>query len=124
MRFPEFMAGILRAFEFLATATLVAGFLGGLVRAYQASRLRGNSTSASEELRIRLSRTILPVREVLVAADLTRTFPSFSMEVETEGELPWRRSGAQRTGGLLPMAACSPTHGPDRGKPWRPILAT
>ena len=101
-----------RRVEVLGIATLVLGLLVALVQA--ARRLAGGAggEEAYRVVRTVFGRSILLGLEFLVAADiirtvavepslenvavlglivLIRTFLSFSLEVEIDGRLPWRR---------------------------------
>jgi uncharacterized membrane protein len=103
---------IARGLEVLGIATLVIGLLVALVQA--ARRLAGERAGeeAYRVVRTVFGRSILLGLEFLVAADiirtvavepslenvavlglivLIRTFLSFSLEVEIDGRLPWRR---------------------------------
>ena len=103
---------IARVVEVLGIATLVLGLLVALVQA--ARRLVGGADAeeAYRVVRTVFGRSILLGLEFLVAADiirtvavepslenvavlglivLIRTFLSFSLEVEIDGRLPWRR---------------------------------
>lgn len=107
-----------RAIEAIGIAVIV---LGGLAAAVLFLRSLMGATSFSEsyhDFRANLGRAILLGLELLVAADivgtvvvdptfrnlgvlalivLIRTFLSFSLEIEIEGRLPWRRAqGAPR----------------------------
>ena len=105
------MEEIVRGFEAVGVTVLVVGALfalGGYARALA----RGERASAYERARQEVGRAILLGLEVLIIADivltvtvdrtlesavtlglivLVRTFLSFSLEVELEGTLPWRR---------------------------------
>jgi uncharacterized membrane protein len=106
------MEGIATGMEVLGVATLVLGLVLALVRA---GRLLGGAQGGEEAYRVVrtvFGRSILLGLEFLVAADiirtvavepslenvlvlglivLIRTFLSFSLEVEIDGTLPWRR---------------------------------
>jgi uncharacterized membrane protein len=106
------MDGIARGVEVLGIATLVLGLALALV---QAGRLLAGGQGAEAAYRVTrtvFGRSILLGLEFLVAADiirtvavepslenvlvlglivLIRTFLSFSLEVEIDGTLPWRR---------------------------------
>ena len=111
MTFEEVMEDVVRGFELagvaiLAVGSVIAGirFLSGLV-----GRRRSD---AYERVRNDVGRAILLGLEVLIIADivqtitvdttlesaitlgvivLVRTFLSFSLEIELEGVVPWRR---------------------------------
>ena len=106
------LEGIARGIEVLGIATLVLGLVLALVRA---GRLLAGGQGGERAYRVArtvFGRSILLGLEFLVAADiirtvavepslenvlvlglivLIRTFLSFSLEVEIDGTLPWRR---------------------------------
>jgi uncharacterized membrane protein len=105
------MDGVVRGFEIAGVAVLA---LGGLMAlgAYVRDMFRGPPREAYERLRQNLGRCILLGLEILIIADivltvtiertiesaltlgiivLVRTFLSFSLEIELEGTVPWRR---------------------------------
>ena len=103
---------IARAVEVLGIATLVLGLLVALVQAGRRLAGEGGGEEAYRVVRTVFGRSILLGLEFLVAADiirtvavepslenvavlglivLIRTFLSFSLEVEIDGRLPWRR---------------------------------
>jgi uncharacterized membrane protein len=106
------MEGIATGIEVLGVATLVLGLVLALVRAGRLlARVQGGE-EAYRVVRTVFGRSILLGLEFLVAADiirtvavepslenvlvlglivLIRTFLSFSLEVEIDGTLPWRR---------------------------------
>jgi uncharacterized membrane protein len=105
-----------RAFEIVGVAILVVGGAISLI-AYLRDLSRGNRRTAYVALRRNVGRTIQLGLEVLIVADiiltvaidptlesaaalglivLVRTFLSFSLEIEMEGVLPWRRRAAER----------------------------
>jgi uncharacterized membrane protein len=113
MSFAEVATAITVAFEAVGLFVITVGALwaGGRF----AGRLVGRESmdASYQMLRRELGRSILLGLEILVAADiirtaavepslenvailaaivLIRTFLSFSLEVETEGTLPWRRA--------------------------------
>jgi len=130
MSVAEAMDAIARGVEVLGIATLVLGLAAALVRAGLAV-VGGQGGEASYRLvRTVFGRSILLGLEFLVAADiirtvavqsslqnvtvlglivLIRTFLSFSLGVEIDGRLPWRRAAAER--------AASPPASPPSGKP-------
>ncbi len=112
MDYTTFMDHVTRAFEIVGVAVLVVGFIIGFVRALVARLRRGTSEGVYVMIRSYFGRSILLGLEVLVAADLIRTvavdptmqnvlvlglivlirtFLSFSLEIEIEGVVPWRR---------------------------------
>ena len=112
MSFAGTMEGIARGVEVLGIATLVLGLLLALVQAARRLAGGGGGEEAYRVVRTVFGRSILLGLEFLVAADiirtvavdpslenvavlglivLIRTFLSFSLEVEIDGRLPWRR---------------------------------
>ena len=111
MDFKQVMDVVSRAFEVVGIAVLVIGFLTGLFLALR-DLLRGERSGVYRMIRKYFGQSILLGLEVLVAADLIRTvavdptlrnvevlglivlirtFLSFSLEIEIEGIVPWRR---------------------------------
>jgi uncharacterized membrane protein len=112
MSYADAMDGTAKAVEIVGVSILVLGGAIALVRA-GVELLRGSAPSPTyRSLRSFLGRSILLGLEVLVAADLIRTvavdpslenvgvlglivlirtFLSFSLDVEIDGRLPWRR---------------------------------
>ena len=114
MDFEEWMEGVVRAFEVVGVGILVVGSLVALYGATTAMA-RGERQAAYEQARHNVGRAILLGLEVLIIADivqtitidptlettvslglivLVRTFLSFSLEVELNGALPWRKERA------------------------------
>ena len=112
MSYTTFMDHVTRAFEIVGVAVLVVGFIVGFVRALFARLRTGANEGVYVMIRSYFGRSILLGLEVLVAADLIRTvavdptlqnvlvlglivlirtFLSFSLEIEIEGVVPWRR---------------------------------
>jgi uncharacterized membrane protein len=109
--FEEWMELVVHGFEIVGVAILVIGSvsaLGGYILAFA----RGRRGGEFERVRQGIGRAILLGLEVLIIADiiltitvdatvesaltlglvvLVRTFLSFSLEIELEGALPWRR---------------------------------
>ncbi len=111
MTFEEWMEAVVHGFEIVGVAILVAGSVAALV-GYVVALARGRREGAFEHVRQAIGRAILLGLEVLIIADivltitvdttlesaltlglvvLVRTFLSFSLEIELEGALPWRR---------------------------------
>ena len=105
------MEHAVEAFELLGVAVLAIGAIVALLGAARAV-FRGERTAAYEDLRQNIGRAILLGLEVLIIADiietitidtslesatalalivLVRTFLSFSLEVELDGVVPWRK---------------------------------
>lgn len=112
--FDEMMEAVVRGFEVGGVAILVVGSLASVVSAALSYR-RVGGRRAYEGARRNVGRAILLGLEFLIIADivmtitvdptlesaaalgvivLVRTFLSFSLEVELEGSLPWRRRAA------------------------------
>ena len=111
MTFNEFLDFAEHAFEVAGVAILVGGGLlsGGV---YVRDVIQGGRRLAYDRLRHNIGRTILLGLEVLIIADiiltvaidqtlenaatlglivLVRTFLSFSLDIELDGVVPWRR---------------------------------
>jgi uncharacterized membrane protein len=116
MSFDELMELVVRGFEIGGVTILVAGSLSALVGAVACYRRTG-ARAAYEQVRRDVGRAILLGLEFLIIADivltitvdptldsalalglivLVRTFLSFSLEIELEGTLPWRRAAMER----------------------------
>lgn len=120
MEAPDTYSGILgiivHVAEGIGVAVLVAGLFLAAILAFRTWRSTGDGSKAYTTLRRTLGGAILAGLEVLVAADLIRTvavdptlnnvlilgiivlirtFLSFSLEIEIEGTLPWKRSLTQ-----------------------------
>jgi uncharacterized membrane protein len=112
VRFPDAMEHVARGFEALGATILVIGFVWSAVLALKVWR-RGSGRAGFLTLRQSFAAVLLLALEVLVAADLIqtvavaptlenvavlgvivliRTILSFSLDVEIEGVLPWRRA--------------------------------
>jgi uncharacterized membrane protein len=111
MTFKEAMEHAVQGFEVLGVTILVIGSAVALV-AYVTAVGQGRPRDAYEQARQTVGRAILLGLEVLIIADivqtitidptldnaaalgvlvLVRTFLSFSLEIELDGSLPWRR---------------------------------
>ena len=111
--FTTLMDHVAQGFEALGAAILVVGVIWSFVLAAVAWRRSGRPAKAYPVLRQAFGGTLLLGLEVLVAADLVRTvavaptldnvlalglivlirtFLSFSLEIEIEGIVPWRRA--------------------------------
>jgi len=120
MEAPDTYSGILgiivHVAEGIGVAVLVAGLFLAAFLAFRTWRNTGDAPRAYTTLRRTLGGAILAGLEVLVAADLIRTvavdptlnnvlilgiivlirtFLSFSLEIEIEGTLPWKRTLTQ-----------------------------
>jgi uncharacterized membrane protein len=111
--FTTAMDHVAQGFEALGALILVIGVLWSLVLAVLAWRRSGAGPSAYAALRQAFGGSLLLSLEILVAADLIRTvavaptvgnvlvlglivlirtFLSFSLEIEIDGIVPWRRA--------------------------------
>jgi uncharacterized membrane protein len=120
MTFTEVMEDVAEAFEALGALVLTIGTLSSFVMAGLTWRRSGNPGLAYGPLRQSLGGTLLLGLEILVAADLVRTiavsptldnvlilglivlirtFLSFSLEMEINGTVPWRRADRSRNPG-------------------------
>ena len=119
MSFHDAMEQVVRGFEVVGVAILVVGSLVAFGAA--ALKLRdGSGRAAYQRARQGVGRAILLGLEVLIIADivltitidrtfdsaitlgiivLVRTFLSFSLEIELEGTLPWRRGATEKPPG-------------------------
>ena len=112
MSFTDVMEHVARAFEVVGAAILLVGLVWSMVAAVRTWRAV-DGRSGYRALRETFGGALLLSIEILVAADLIRTvavsptlenvavlglivlirtFLSFSLEVEIEGSLPWRRA--------------------------------
>ena len=128
MSFHDTMERVVQGFEVAGVAILVVGSLLAFVSAALELR-RGSAQAAYQRARQGVGRAILLGLEVLIIADivltitvdrtfdsaitlgiivLVRTFLSFSLEIELEGTLPWRRGSTDRR----PDSAVSVGDGP------------
>jgi uncharacterized membrane protein len=111
--YEQTIADVSKAVEVVGIGVLIVGGCYALA-AFALKVARGRSTDAYEDLRRSLGRSILLGLEILVAADIirtiaitpsftsvgvlglivvVRTFLSFSLEVELDGQWPWRQAG-------------------------------
>ena len=119
MSFTGVMEHVAQGFEAFGAAVLVVGLLWSLILAATVWRRSRRGADAYRVLRSSFGGVLLLGLEILVAADLIktvavattlenvvvlgaivliRTFLSFSLEVEIEGRLPWRRAVASGVG--------------------------
>ena len=115
MNYNDTMERVAQGFEVAGVAILVVGSL--LAFGAAALGLRGGGRAAYQRARQGVGRAILLGLEVLIIADivltitidrtfdsaitlgiivLVRTFLSFSLEIELEGTLPWRRGATDK----------------------------
>ena len=115
MAFTDLLADVARVFETVGAATLIVGLVWSVVIAGVTWRAAGGR-SGYRALRETFGGVLLLGLEILVAAGLIRTvavsptlrsvsvlgvivliraFLSFSLQVEIDGELPWRRGRRQ-----------------------------
>ena len=113
MSYVEIMERVAKIFELVGAAILVLGLAWACLVAVSAWRRTGQGKVAYQALRETFGGALLLGIEVLVAADLIqtvavdpslqsvailglivliRTFLSFSLEIEMEGVVPWRRA--------------------------------
>ena len=118
MHFTETMDRISKGFEVIGVGVLAFGFAFAVVRSAMTMSRTGSGAQSYRTLRSIFGWSILLSLEVLVAADLIRTVAvqpslanvsvlgliilirtvlSFSLDIEIEGVLPWRRG---QRGGL------------------------
>ena len=129
MTFHDTMERVVQGFEVAGVAILVVGSLLAFVSAVLGLR-GGDGRAAYQCARQGVGRAILLGLEVLIIADivltitvdqtfdsalilglivLVRTFLSFSLEIELEGTLPWRRGSTEKR----PDPAVSVGDGPE-----------
>jgi uncharacterized membrane protein len=108
--FESLMHGVVLFFEVVGVVVILGGFILAVYRA--ARRWQADGTQVFDTLRATFGRAILLGLEVLIAADLVRTITveltfynlgllaaligirtvlSLSLEVEIDGQWPWRR---------------------------------
>jgi uncharacterized membrane protein len=111
VNYEEWMENVVHGFEIVGVALLALGSLLALASAVP-FLLNGDLMAAYARVRERVGRSILVGLEILIIADivetitidptlesaavlglivLVRTFLSFSLEIELEGIVPWRR---------------------------------
>ena len=112
MDFDTAMEYVVIAFEIAGVVVLVVGSILALVRAVLALALKREGRTAYQIARQTVGRAVLLGLEILIIADIVQTITidptlesaatlalivlvrivlSFSLEVELEGTLPWRR---------------------------------
>ncbi len=133
--FTPVMEHVAQGFEALGALILVTGVLWSMVLALVAWRRSRQLAHCYRVLRRAFGGTLLLGLEILVAADLIRTiavaptvdnvlvlglivlirtFLSFSLEIEIEGVVPWRRALASGAGAVQrATAAASGAREPD-----------
>ena len=133
MDLEQGLDGAVRLFEVAGVGILILGGIVSVV-AYARDLASGVQRQAAyTALRHNLGRTILLGLEVLIVADiiltvaidqtlesaatlglivLVRTFLSFSLDIEMDGVVPWRRRATERL--------MEPRPGTDRSRPMRP----
>ena len=116
MNFDDVVEWAIRGFEAAGVLVLLIGSVASLVL-YIGDLRRFDRVRAYKDLRANIGRTILLGLEILIIADivltvaidstlesaaalglivLVRTFLSFSLEIELEGVVPWRRRAVER----------------------------
>jgi uncharacterized membrane protein len=129
--YVEIMERVARAFELVGAAILVLGLGWSFLLALSTWRRTGQGRAGYDRLREAFGGALLLGIEVLVAADLIqtvavdpslksvailglivliRTFLSFSLDIELEGVVPWRKAPI---GGGMGSSASVPTSDPD-----------
>jgi uncharacterized membrane protein len=129
MTYAEVMDHVAQAFEGLGVFVLAAGTVWSFLLGGLAWHRSGQARQAYALLRQALGGTLLLGLEILVAADLVRTiavaptlnnvltlglivlirtFLSFSIEIEINGTLPWRRGTATGAGAIRQASANVP----------------
>jgi uncharacterized membrane protein len=119
--FTRIMEMVAAAFELAGVGIIVGGFVGALIRGVRLWPTQG-AGGAYVAVRSTFGRSILLGLEVLVAGDIIRTvalqptienlmvlgllvvirtFLAWSMEVEIDGQWPWRRAQADKARGAL-----------------------
>lgn len=132
MTFTETMDHVAQGFEAIGVGVLLLGLVWSMVLAVRTWRVAGGR-SGYQALRESFGGVLLLGLEILVAADLIRTvavaptlenlavlglivlirtFLSFSLEVEIEGVLPWRRA---LTSGASTVARSARSYPPPAG---------
>lgn len=120
MSFTDVMEHVAQVFEAAGAVVLLGGLFVSVGVAVDSWWRHRNPRSAYRALRQSFGSVILLGLEILVAADLVRTvavaptvenvlvlglivlirtFLSFSLEIEIDGVVPWRRTQTQRTSG-------------------------
>ncbi|MFI8002881.1 DUF1622 domain-containing protein [Streptomyces sp. NPDC086010] len=120
MTFTQTMNRAAQVFEGVGAAVLAVGFVLAVVVAARKWRRSGQAREGYRALRETFGGTLLLGLEILVAADLIRTvavaptftnvgvlglvvlirtFLSFSLQIEIDGTLPWRKSFTTRRPG-------------------------
>ena len=115
--FQEVMEDVVRGFELAGVAILAVGSVVAGIR-FLLGLLGAGRSRAYERVRKDVGKAILLGLEVLIIADivqtitldptiegaltlgivvLVRTFLSFSLEIELEGVVPWRRRAIERS---------------------------
>jgi uncharacterized membrane protein len=118
MTFQEVLELVVKGFEALGVGILVVGAIAAFAT-YARDVREMDRTRAYKRLRGNVGRTILLGLEVLIVADivltvaidstiesaitlgvivLVRTFLSFSLEIELDGVVPWRRRAIEAAG--------------------------
>jgi uncharacterized membrane protein len=130
MTFAEVMEHVAQGFEVVSVAVLVVGLVWSAVLAWRTWRVAGGR-AGHRALRESFGGVLLLGVEILVAADLIRTvavaptlqnvavlglivlirtFLSFSLQIEIDGVLPWRRL---LTSGASAVANAARSYPPD-----------
>ena len=115
--FEDVMKRVVQGFELAGVGVLVVGSIYAFVR-FAVDLAGGLRSEAYENVRLGIGRAILLGLEILIIADivetitvdptlqsaitlgiivLVRTFLSFSLEIELEGVVPWRKRARERS---------------------------
>jgi uncharacterized membrane protein len=131
MSFASAMDDVAKGFEALGALVLVGGIVWSATGSWRTWRATGSGTRTYQTLRRTFGAALLLGLEILVAADLIRTvavaptlnnvlvlgivvvirtFLSFSLQVEIDGTLPWRKTtGARPPTTPVPGDSAAPT---------------
>jgi uncharacterized membrane protein len=125
--YTQVLEAIVHIADAIGVLILIAGLFFAAFLALRTWKNSGNGTLAYTVLRRTLGGAILAGLEVLVAGDLIRTvavdptlenvitlgiivlirtFLSFSLEIEIEGTLPWKRALTQSGTSVIADAVC------------------
>ena len=135
MTYTDAVEWVIRGFETAGVAVLLTGVVLAFVN-YVRDFQTLERIQAYTNLRHNIGRTILLGLEILIVADivltvaidatlesaialgvivLVRTFLSFSLEIELDGVVPWRRQAVEREAAIEAAAAGKTTSGATGG---------
>jgi uncharacterized membrane protein len=133
MRFTDVMGHVAQGVEVIGVAVLIVGLGWSIALAVRVWRVAGG-TRGFRALRETFGGVLLLGLEILVAADLIRTvavsptlqsvavlglivvirtFLSFSLQVEIDGKLPWRRALTTGPSAIAHAAKANPPTAPE-----------